>query len=50
MPMNRLFIFLFFIGFLQTPVFAQPKTQDKQELERKRQETLKEIEDINATL
>jgi murein hydrolase activator len=50
MPMRRLFIFLFSLLLIQAPVFAQPKNQDKQELERKRQETLKEIEEINATL
>lgn len=50
MPMSRIFIIIFFMLLAQAPVFAQPKTQDKQELERKRQETLKEIEEINATL
>lgn len=48
--MRSLFIFIFFTAFVTAPVFAQQKLQDKQELERKRQETLKEIEDINAAL
>ncbi|MGE5107641.1 MAG: murein hydrolase activator EnvC family protein [Sphingobacteriales bacterium] len=48
--MSRLFIIISFMLFVQAPVFAQQKTQDKQELERKRQETLREIEEINATL
>ncbi|RTL58899.1 MAG: hypothetical protein EKK37_11305 [Sphingobacteriales bacterium] len=47
--MKRIIITLFSLLLLQTS-FAQPKGQDKQELERKRQETLKEIDEINANL
>ncbi|HET9057124.1 MAG TPA: peptidoglycan DD-metalloendopeptidase family protein [Chitinophagaceae bacterium] len=49
--MNRLFTLLFsFLLMIQFQGYAQSKTQEKQELELKRQETLKEIEEINATL
>ncbi|MBI2730401.1 MAG: peptidoglycan DD-metalloendopeptidase family protein [Sphingobacteriales bacterium] len=48
--MNRLVILFFISAFISGPVLAQPKTQDKQELERKRQETLREIDEINANL
>ena len=46
--MIRICITFFVALVLQTAAIAQ--TQDKQELERKRRETLKEIDEINATL
>lgn len=47
--MKRIIITFFSLLLFQAS-FAQPKGQDKQELERKRQETLKEIDEINANL
>lgn len=46
--MNRLILLFFLLAFISSAVLAQG--QDKQELERKRQETLKEIDQINASL
>lgn len=46
--MTRILITIFAVLFLPAALFCQP--QDKQELERKRKETLREIDEINTTL
>ncbi|MBI1780069.1 MAG: peptidoglycan DD-metalloendopeptidase family protein [Sphingobacteriales bacterium] len=48
--MKRIIITFFSLLLLQASFAQQPKGQDKQELERKRQETLREIDEINANL
>jgi septal ring factor EnvC (AmiA/AmiB activator) len=48
--MRQIFFSFLTLLLLQITAAGQVKSPDRQELERKRQETLKEIDDINATL